>query len=121
MARSGAARQKAYLQRQREEQLQLRQRVHDLEGGLAAAHARIDELKRAQSEALRLTKTTPAAEVVEQLAGTLPDAKLAQIWVLLGERLKAATLRGRRSADEPPERRQERRLVKYLYPSSRRP
>jgi hypothetical protein len=69
MARSGAERQQAYRLRQREEQLQLRQRVNDLEGELAAAHARIAELERAQGEALRLTKaTTPAARQDRRLA-----------------------------------------------------
>jgi hypothetical protein len=54
MARSGAERQQAYRLRQWEEQLQLRQRVHDLEGELAAAHARIAELERAQTKAATL-------------------------------------------------------------------
>jgi hypothetical protein len=54
MARSGAARQKAYLHRQRDELLSMRQRVHELEVELAAARARIDAFERADSAAPRL-------------------------------------------------------------------
>jgi hypothetical protein len=63
MARSGAERQQTYRLRQWEEQRQLRQRVHDLEGELAAAHARIAELERALSKA-----ATPTARKDRRLA-----------------------------------------------------
>jgi hypothetical protein len=115
MAQSGAARQKAYLRRQKDELITLRQRVADLEDALAAAQARL-----AESDRLRLTRTAPQ-QVAYQLAEALDDTDLARLWVLLGERLRSATPRGQnRRQPETPERRQERRLARYLYPSTRR-
>src|SRR5215472_4416313 len=97
MALSGAERQKAYLHRQRDELLSLRQRVHDLEGVLAATQARI-----AESDGLRLARASPQ-QVAHQLADALSDPDLARLWVLIGEHLKAGPSRGRRVPVEPPE------------------
>ena len=115
MARSGAERQKAYLGRQKDELMVLRQRVQDLEGALAAAQGRL-----AESERLRLTRTAPQ-QVAYQLAEALDDTDLARLWVLLGEHLKAGSQRGQdRRQPESPEQRKVRRLASYLYPSPRR-
>jgi len=70
--------------------------------------ARIHELECAKSETLRVTTTTTAQEIVDRLAAALPDVRLAQVWVRLGERLKAATPRGRT-------------LGQYPYPATRPP
>jgi hypothetical protein len=118
MARSNAERQAAWKKRRENELASLRQRVHDLEGERDAARARIDELECAESEAMRLTRTATAQAIVDRLAGGLSDARLAQVWVMLGERLKAATPRGQSEAAAP---RRGRNLAQYLYPSIRRP
>jgi len=114
MARSNAERQAAWQKRRNAELVLLRQRVHELEGELDIADAKL----RAAKDMLPLSKTATAQEIVAGLTGELSGAKLAQVWLLLGERLKATTPRVRQS--EAPAPRQSRNLAQYLYPSPRR-
>ena len=110
---SNAERQQRFRERRQQEHETLRREVDRL-------RARIHELEDAQRGALRLTKATTAQEVVDALAGQLSDIKLAQTWVLIGEKLKAGPARpSPRPHPEPPERRQEKRRARYLYPSTR--
>jgi hypothetical protein len=83
-----AERRKTSLLRQREELLQLRRRVLELEDKLAAAP---------DSELLRLTKSATAQEIAAALTENLSNAKLTRIWTILGEHLKPRSHRDEQS------------------------
>ena len=86
--------------------------MRDLEGEVAAAR---------EGDGLRLTKTTTAQEIVAALTEKLSAAKLARIWIMLSEHLKAVTPRHIGEKAETPTERKDRRLARYLYPTVRRP
>ena len=121
MAKSNAERQAAWQQRRNARIDALQQQVQQLHDELAAANDRIHELEGANAMALRLTPATTAQQVVDRLtSGVLGDFKLAAVWVALGEYLKRGPMRGQdRGVPGDRERRQERRLAKYLYPTRR--